>query len=379
MPGMNANTLFNAESYLALRKPLRQASGLPPGCYTDTEFYRREREQVFQQHWQFVGRAEQLAEVGSYFCFDGPGGPVIVLRSATDELKAFANSCRHRGARLLDGCGSSKRIVCPYHSWSYRLDGRLSGAPGMQDSIDFDAADFPLLELPLSCWAGFIFIHYQPDPAPLTEQLGDFCDRFSDHACADMRLVGELDFDIAANWKLLAENSLEAYHTGSVHRETLGQQQSCSIDDIRGRWTGLLVEDEHSVATLPGEDNPFPYIDGLNKEALSGAYFTLLYPSTQFVFAQDCMWWLAFLPISVERTRLSIGACFPQKTIALEGFGDKVKPYFERWQQATVEDNAICEQQQLGQAVARPPGRYAGSEFAVHAFDNWVIDQVLAR
>jgi choline monooxygenase len=370
------NSLFAAESYRELRKPLLEASGLPPDCYTSAEFYQREVERIFRQHWQFVGREEQLLQIGSYFCYDGPAGSVIVLRTAFDEIRAFTNSCRHRGARLLNGSGECRRIVCPYHSWTYRHDGRLIGFPGMEGVANFDADDFPLLELSLASWSGFLFVHYQASALPLVDHLGNMPDLFGGHRAEEMRLVGNLEFDIHSNWKLLAENALEAYHTGSVHRETLGQQDSRAIQ-ATGNWTGLLVEDEHSVATLSGDGNPFPFIDRLGEEAAAGAYFTMLYPSTQLVFAQDCMWWLAFRPVAVDRTRLSIGACFPQSTIALDGFADKTGPYFERWQQATAEDNAICEQQQLGQAFERPPGRYAASEFALHAFDNWVIDQVL--
>lgn len=367
------NSFFAAESYQELRKPLLEASGLPADCYTSAEFYQREVERIFRQHWQFVGREEQLPEIGSYFCYDGPAGPVIILRSSGDKIMAFANSCRHRGARLLNGNGACTRIVCPYHAWTYRLDGRLIGTPGMQQAIDFESADFPLIELPASSWGGFIFIHYQESPSALADHLGNMPDSFDDHGGSQMCLVGKLDFEVNSNWKLLAENSLEAYHTGSVHRETLGQQDSRPVSTV-GNWTGLLVEDEHSVATLPGDGNPFPFIDGLGEEARAGACFTLLYPSTQIVFAQDCIWWLAFKPLAVDRTELSIGACFPKSTCDLEGFEEKLKLYFDRWQRATAEDNAICEQQQRGQAFE---GRYAASEFAVHAFDNWVIDQVL--
>jgi phenylpropionate dioxygenase-like ring-hydroxylating dioxygenase large terminal subunit len=370
------DSLFTASSYRELRKPLLEASCLPPACYTSDAFYQHEIERIFRQHWQFVGREEQLLQVGSYFCYDGPAGSVIILRTAIDEIRAFANSCRHRGARLLNGSGECRRIVCPYHSWTYRHDGRLIGFPGMDGVANFDADDFPLLELSLANWSGFLFIHYQESAPPLVDHLGNMPDLFGGHRAEEMRLVGNLEFDIYSNWKLLAENALEAYHTGSVHRETLGQQDSRAIQ-ATGNWTGLLVEDEHSVATLSSDGNPFPFIDRLGEEAAAGAYFTMLYPSTQLVFAQDCMWWLAFRPVAVDRTRLSIGACFPQSTIALDGFADKTKPYFERWQQATAEDNAICEQQQLGQASERPAGRYAASEFALHAFDNWVIDQVL--
>ncbi len=369
-------SLFDPAAYASLRKTLTEASTLPPACYTSETFFQREVERLFLNHWQFVGREEQVEDAGQYFCYDGLGGSAIVMRGADGHLRAFANSCRHRGARLLSSSGSCKRIVCPYHSWCYDLDGRLQRAPGMEDAAGFDSADFPLPQLRLDTWAGFIFVHYGADAIPLSQHLGSMRDRFAAHRCEDMALVGQLEFDIESNWKLLAENALEAYHTGSVHRETLGQQRSSPVD-TEGNWTGLLVEDEASVATLPGAAKPFPHIDGLGPEARGGAYFTLLYPSTQFVFAQDCMWWLAFQPRAVDRTRLTIGACFPRSTIGLPGFESKLEPYFERWRRATAEDNAICEQQQLGQKLERAPGRFAGSEFAVHAFDNWVIDRVV--
>lgn len=346
---MQPGTLFAPERYRNVRKPLLEASCLPPDCYTADSFYQREVDRVFKRHWQFVGREEQLAEPGSFICFDGPAGPLVVLRDEQGVLRAYANSCRHRGARLLQGQGHCKRIVCPYHSWTYRLDGRLQAAPGMQQSIDFKTDDFPLVEFPLACWGGFIFVNYQASPPDFNAHLGNLPIKFGGHRCEQMRLVGELEFDIASNWKLLAENALEAYHTGSVHRDTLGQQDSRAID-AHGNWTGLLVEDEHSVATLSDGDS-FPHIDDLGGEAAEGAYFTLLYPSTQFVFAQDCAWWLDFKPLAVDRTRLTIGACFPQSTIDSENFEERVKPYFERWRLATMEDNDICEQQQLGQAA----------------------------
>ncbi len=371
-----SETLFDAATYASLRLPLERASALPPACYTDENFFRREIERLFLRHWQFVGREEQAETAGRYFCHEGPGGPVFVMRGADGRLRAFANSCRHRGARLLDASGSCKKIVCPYHGWSYDLDGLLLRAPGMEGAEAFDRADFPLQQLPLASWGGFVFVDYRGDAAPLAEHLGSMRDKFAAHRCEDMRLVGQLEFEIDSNWKLLAENALEAYHTGTVHRETLGRQQSRAIETA-GNWTGLLVEDEASVGTLPGADKPFPHVDGLDGEASGGAYFTLLYPSTQFVFAQDCMWWLAFRPLAVDRTGLTIGACFPQTTIELPGFESRVEPYFDRWRRATAEDNAICERQQLGQALARAPGRFAGSEFAVHAFDNWVIDRVV--
>ena len=371
-----SNPLFEAESYRQLRKPLLRASTLPPGCYHDEAFFQRERERVFARHWQFVCRQEQLAEAGAYRCIDSPAGPVILIRDETGALRAFANSCRHRGSTLLSGSGRCKRIVCPYHRWSYRLDGRLQAAPGMEPVENFEVAEFPLIEYAVDSWGGFVFVHLQPDAIPLAQHLGNFGEYFASHGSDDLQFVGELEFDIDANWKLLAENALEAYHTGSVHRETLGQQASSQIE-TRGNWTGLLVEDEQSVATLKDDDKPFPHIEGLSETARAGAFFTLVYPATQIVFAQDCVWWLAFEPVTVGYTRLKIGASFPRDTLALAEFEQRVEAYFHRWRCATAEDNAICEQQHRGQRIEREPGRFGPDEFAVHAFDNWVIDQIL--
>jgi phenylpropionate dioxygenase-like ring-hydroxylating dioxygenase large terminal subunit len=370
------NPLFDPDSYHAVRKTLLEAATLPPACYTSSEFFEREIERIFLRNWQFVGREEQLGEAGQYFCYEGLGGSLIIMRTADNQIKAYANSCRHRGSRLLTGSGTCKRIVCPYHSWTYQLDGKLGRAPGMQEAQDFDPAEYPLLEFPLATWDGFIFIHYGSPVSSLSSHLGDMAAKFASHRCTDMRYVGSIEFDINANWKLLAENALEAYHTGTVHRGTLGQQDSSAFTTT-GNWAGLLVEDERSVATMQGQEKPFPHIEGLDSNAMRGAYFTMLFPSTQLVFAQDCMWWLVFSPVATDHTRLTLGACFPQATIDLPGFENRVKPYFERWRRATAEDNAICEAQQDGQIFSRTAGRFAASEFAVHALSNWVLDQVL--
>ena len=369
--------IFNPEDFNALRKPLLEASTLPAHCYTEADFYQGEMDKVFLDHWQYVCREEQIAKAGDFFCHEGVGGSVIVMRADDGQIRAYANSCRHRGSRLLDGNGSCRRIVCPYHSWVYDLDGLLLRTPGMDGAVDFDAASFPLLKLPLQSWGGFVFIHYREPKQAVADYLGSFTQKFASHNPVAMRHVGSLEFDIASNWKLLAENALEAYHTGSVHRDTLGAQDAVPIDQ-GSNWTGLLVQDENSVATLRGENKPFAHIEGLDEEARNGAYFTLLYPSTQFVFAQDCMWWLAFQPLAVDRTRLQLGACFPEESIARPDFEEKLALYFKRWELATREDNAICEKQQQGQIFDRPAGRFAPAEFAVHAFSNWLIDQLCA-
>ncbi len=375
---MSKRTTNSSYDYSGVRRSLTQATTLPSWCYTSEQIYDQEIEQIFLRQWQFAGREEEIAESGQYFCHDGVGGSVIVIRGAKGEINAFANTCRHRGSRLVSGDGQCARIVCPYHSWVYGLDGQLVGAPGMQEVENFSVADFPLLKIPVDAWGGFIFVNYDESCIPLEQHLGNMPEKFDAHGPASMKLVHSVVFEINCNWKLLAENALEAYHTGTVHRDTLGQQKSRAVEST-GNWTGLLVEDETSVATMTGDDKPFPHIQGLGNEAKSGTYFSLLFPCTEFVFAQDCMWWLDFRPVAVDKTVLKLGACFPESTIALSWFEEKVELYKQRWKLATEEDNRICETQQQGQVFDRPPGRFSNHEFAVHAFENWVLDQTCPR
>lgn len=370
------DNLIQPETSDAVRKPLLEASTLPAHCYTSEEFHQREIEQIFLANWQLAGRMEQVSEPGQYFCYEGIGGSVIIMRSKGDEVNAFANSCRHRGSRLLSGSGKCQRILCPYHSWVYQLDGKLMQTPGMDEILNFDKEEFPLIEVALATWGGFIFINYQAPRSSLMDYLGNIPAKFNAHQSVKMRHVHSIEFDIKSNWKLLAENALEAYHTGSVHRKTLGQQVSSPIETTTN-WTGLLVKDENSVGTMPNDNKPFPHIKGLSEEASSGTYFTMLFPATQLVFAQDCMWWLALRPLAVDRTRLTLSACFPESTIDLPDFDRKVKPYFKRWELATREDNSICEFQQQGQKFDRPAGRFSAAEFAVHEMSNWILDQLL--
>ena len=371
--------LLDPGHYEAVRRPLLEAETLPAWCYTSEVFFRAEKERIFKRYWSFVGRADELSSPGDFLCVDIASGPAVVLRGTDDRLRAFANSCRHRGARLLDGQGRCPAIVCPYHAWTYALDGCLVGAPDMAEAVAFDRSEHGLQALRLETWGGFIFITADPETAPLADHLGDLPAQFAAHDPERLRCTRRVSFDIAANWKLVAENALEAYHTGSVHRASLGRQEAEPIA-TRGGWTGLRVLDEASVATLPGEPAPFPAIPGLAGDALRGTAFTLVYPATQFAFAQDCVWWLDIRPLGPARTRLVLGSCFPEATVAQTGFARQAEAYYRRWDLATPEDNGICEAQQHGLASdLRRPGRFAAAEFAVHAFDNWVIDQVVDR
>lgn len=379
MAMMNADNLFDPMLYAGARRPLTEAETLPAWCYTSPEFHQREIERIFRPRWRFVGREDEIAGEGAYKTIDTFAGPVIVIRGRDGALNAFLNSCRHRGAQLLEGEGNCASIVCPYHSWKYGLDGALLGAPAMEKSRDFDREEHGLVPVRLETWRGFVFVNPNRDAAPLLSSWGDMPEVLGPYRFEEMICVRRIEFDIACNWKMVTENAMEEYHTGTVHRVSLGQQQGESVE-TRGEWDALYIEQATTIALMLGETSPFPFITDLPAKHRSGTYFTMMYPSLQFACTQDCLWWLDFQPNGPERTKVSVGFCFPRTTVARPDFQQVVQRYYARWETSIAEDNGIGEVQQRGmRAIGRPPGRLSWKEHHVHRLGNWVLDQVLDR
>lgn len=357
--------------------PLKRAKSMPAGFYTAPETFALEREHIFLKHWFFLAREEQLPLPGDYRAFDTPGGPVVLVRGRDETLRCFANYCRHRGSILLEGegnCGS--RIICPYHAWSYLSDGTLYGCPDMQDAEGFDRVENGLVPLKLESWAGFVFASFDPATKPLLEHLGDLPERFASHKLDRMRCTWRITLEPRCNWKLILENSMETYHTGIVHKHTVGAQRSRTLP-TRGEWICIQVLSDRSIATLPGAMPPFPPIPDLDEDARRGTYFTVIHPTCQFAVAQDTLWWLNVTPVSHDSCRLEIGGCFPEDARSDPDFEAKALPYYERWEAVGREDVGILEKQQRALAsVLYRPGPLSGRDDMVQALGKWVLDRL---
>ena len=184
---MTNGELFDPALYAATLAEFGVARTLPASCYTDPDFHRREIERCFKPNWHFIGHESEIAEPGDYISTDLVIGPVIVNRGQDGGIRAFANTCRHRGARLLEaGQGRCKTIVCPYHAWTYALDGTLSRTPRRLPSDDFDARNFSLYSVGVFEWAGFAFINLGTEQAVSAEQaLDGMPSRFSNWQVSD--------------------------------------------------------------------------------------------------------------------------------------------------------------------------------------------------
>jgi len=370
--------IFDPAHYERVRLPLAEAETLPAWCYTSATFFEREVETIFRRTWTFIGRADEIPNAGDYMTADVFGEPIIVLRGSDGAVRAFANSCRHRGARLLCGHGNKSAISCPYHAWTYGLSGELRGAPGMEGVENFDRSEYGLIPIRLDSWAGFVFVDLSGEAPSLAAHLGNLPEVFASYDFDNVVCVRRTEYDLACNWKIYIENAMEEYHTATVHKKSIGSQITTREDTV-GEWDALHMPAKATIAILPEDTTPFPHIRTLKGKPAEGTFFTVIYPNVFFASTQDCMWWLHAVPLAADRTKVVHGACFPKDTVARPDFDEVLPRYFKRWEKSLGEDNDISEEQQIGmRSKFNVAGRFSLHEPIVHAIDNWVIDRVLA-
>jgi phenylpropionate dioxygenase-like ring-hydroxylating dioxygenase large terminal subunit len=191
---------------------------LPYGWYTDPEILRRERERIFGSAWQYVGHSGELARPG-YLATEVGRTPVVVTHDREGELRAFVNVCRHRAAVVATGQGSRETLQCPYHAWTYGLDGRLRSAPRSDEEQDFPQDELCLVPLAVDTWGPFLFVNAGPEPEPLAAALGSMPAQVAELGLGVDSLVhhSRWEADIEANWKVVCENFLECYHCQVAH------------------------------------------------------------------------------------------------------------------------------------------------------------------
>ena len=191
---------------------------MPYGWYTDPEILRREEERVLRPAWQYVGHSGQLAQPG-YFATSVGRTPAVVTRDRDGTLRGFVNVCRHRGSALAEGEAARETLQCPYHAWTYGLDGRLRAAPRSEEEPDFPQEELGLVPLAVDTWGPFVFAATAPDPEPLAQALGSLPAQVAELGLDVDSLVhhSRWEAEIEANWKIVCENFLECYHCQVAH------------------------------------------------------------------------------------------------------------------------------------------------------------------
>src|SRR5260221_13159173 len=182
--------------YAGVRRPWQRAETLPAWCYTSEAFYQRERERIFFKYWNCIGHHSRVPDAGSYIAFDFMGVPLVVVRGDDMQIRAFINSCRHRGSEIVSGEGACKRLVCPYHNWAFSLTGELVATPLFEESADFKKADHALVPVKLELWAGLMWINFDPDGPALLDSLGDLPERTRAWKADDMVCAARTEYPV---------------------------------------------------------------------------------------------------------------------------------------------------------------------------------------
>jgi len=338
---------------------------LPSHYYTSAEIFDREKNLIFAQEWFCAGREEELPGPGNYNVLEVAGESILVVRRAQGELKAHYNVCRHRGARLCSapqdsdwnvklagGVTPSGLIRCPYHQWTYSLEGELLGAPFLKDADGFCKEDFSLYPAGVDTWGGFFFLNLIPKDASdkqrsVRSQLGPAVQRVVRYPLDELRTGHQITYDVAANWKILMENYNECYHCGGLHPEL------CEIvpDFKRAggsnlRWDDGIPHREGAYTfTKTGTTNraPFP---GLSEEEKARHKGELCFPNLMISLACDHVAAFLLWPLAPGRTRIVCSFLFHPDEIAKAGFNPMDAVEF--WDLVNRQDWAICERVQKG-------------------------------
>lgn len=359
----------------------RLEAGLPAEWYYDAAQYRRELEAFWYGRWVAVARAEELPREGDWRVVQVGTQSIVLLNGAAGSFRAFHNSCPHRGSLLCTedaGHFERQRIVCPYHSWVYGLDGRLVATPNRMETPDFRAEDFPLFEVAADSWGGFVFVNLAGPPAevpPLRTTLGDLPSHFERYGFGELRIGKRIVADVRANWKLLAENFSECFHCPPVHPELC--RVITSYRDA-GAW-GLHHAPEPTPEFRPGAATltldgtaRLPPFRGLTADDRDTLYVPAMLPPNLFLNVQpDYVNAHLMFPTGPESVRIVYDWLFEPHHLPLAD--DVLDHYVTLWDVTNRQDARNCQWQQQG-IHARPfkRGVYVPQEFDCHRFAEWV-------
>ena len=359
--------------------------GLPASWFLDPDHYRRELETFWYGMWIAVAREEEIPAPADYRVADIGTQAIVLVRGQDRVIRAFHNTCRHRGSILCtEPQGSFPRglIVCPYHAWTYALDGHLVDTPRRMPTPDFDASKFPLYAVAAEVWGGFVFVHLGGRAAPpLERSLGDLPERFRRYGLDGLRIGKRVVLDVRANWKLIAENFSECFHCPPVHPE-LCRIVTAYRDagawglrrDARGRpATDTRAEYKPGAATLTLDGTAgIPPFRGLTAAERSTLYVPAMLPPNLFLNVHpDYVNTHLMFPTGPESVRLVYDWLFEPASLQSAAFD--LEHYVALWDVTNRQDARNCEWQQQGiRSREFTHGNFVPQEFDCHRFARWV-------
>jgi glycine betaine catabolism A len=354
------------------------AKTLPQKYFVSPEVFEAELERIFSRQWVLAGHQSQIAQPGDFFVPDVAGESLIVTRDKNGEVRGFYNVCRHRGTRLCEEpSGHSAVIQCPYHAWTYGLDGRLIGSPHMDEVRGFDKSDYSLHPVNLAIWEGFIFVNLVDDPAPLEEWFAPLAGKFSHWNLPRLRSVKRIEYDVRANWKLMFENYSECYHCPGVHPmlSKVSPYDSAENDLTEGPFLGGFMKiNKGRSLTMSGKACALPVRNEAEEEEgeeenHERVFYYSIFPNMLLSMHPEYVMVHQLWPQSPERTLIVCDWFFHPDAADRDDFNPE--DAIEFWDVTNKQDWHVCELSQQGIASrAYEPGPYSSRESIPAAWDR---------
>ena len=368
--GVGKSALFDRIVNLSVLETLSQdiehARGLPNEAFTSEEFLSLEREHLFPRCWVFAGRLSAVPKPGDVLPIEIGGFPCILVRGPDDETRVFHNVCPHRGARIVTRpCHDNARITCPYHAWSYHLDGSLAGrphyfGPGHHDvregTGDDDSPALPgLFEVRSERFFDWVFVNFDGSAPPLEQQFQPVIEQLSEYSLSEYRFKQSITFDFACNWKLALENWVDLYHIFKIHPDldTMIQPESrtgMSVD-------GVLIHNTYSVPR-GSRTKGLPPARGA-QHMVGKSTFAQIFPTMGYSLDSSNLVFAYFTPLDPANTRMDMFFYFPEHVLAAPEHAGQVQTFVEWWMNLNREDEEVCHLIHLG----RHSPAYDGGRF----------------
>ncbi|MFK7859591.1 MAG: SRPBCC family protein [Granulosicoccus sp.] len=286
--------------------PFEKAYAMPKGVYTSDDFLAAELRDIFSQDWFCAGRASALGKTGDYLTLELADQPIMVIRKSDGRLHAQSNVCLHRMSTLLEGRGNVRSIVCPYHAWTYELNGQLRGAPAMEKNQSFCKQGLCLPAIKCEEWLGWIMVSLNPDATPVSTQLSELESLVNDYGMTDYEETFFETHVWDTNWKVLAENFMESYHLPVCHRGTIGglsrlDEMHCPEGTTAFNYHTILKDDSLKIAMAHADNTR---MEGDRRRT---TYLLAIYPSLMITLTPGYFWYLSLHPQGVGQVRIIFG------------------------------------------------------------------------
>lgn len=353
---------------------------LPGKYYHSPEIYGEEVAKIFYKFWLYACRAEEIPAVGDYKLIQVADESIILVRDKSNQIKALFNVCSHRGTQLCTeptGTFKTKTIQCPYHAWTYGLDGKLLAAPLMQEGNGFMKSECSLPQASVHVWEGFVFINLHPNPVSFEEQMEALIGKFSDWKMEELRIAHHIRYELNCNWKLILQNYQECYHCPGVHPllSELTPVNSAQHDASKGAVIGGFMDltKERGSMTMTGEAAA-PPICNVSGDDLQRVYYYSIFPNMLLTPHPDFVMFHHITPLGPDKIINDCYWLFRPEVINDPSAQAGIKSAVEFWDLTNRQDWQVCEQMQTGTKSKRfTRGYYSGREDILHQLDQEVL------